>query len=155
MWETSRFRSKGLGGTIGQPENTGTAKKKKRREPRRHLMKRVHAQLVASQGWGTPATIVPARLVLSDMGPLSATLFASVPLELEQQVTLTLNLPQPFLLRGRVTYCRIFEVSSRIHCKQTFPYRIQVEFDFLNDGEMLAVREYLEGLQRSMMPKAA
>ena len=118
-------------------------------------MKRVQAQVVANNGWGVAATIIPARLVLNDLGPQSVTLFTVQTLELGQQVTLTLEHPRPLLVRGRVTYAALFELSSRIHGSQKFSYRVQVEFEFLNDGEAMAVREYVEELVRNDLLKAA
>jgi hypothetical protein len=151
MWETSRF-SRGWG---GQPPGDGGNKPKGGNRAARMRMKRTQAQLVANNGWGVPSTIIPTRLILNDLSPQSVTLFATGPLDLGQPVSLSIEHPRPLLVRGKVTYCALFELSPRIHSSPRFPYRLQIEFDFLNDGEALAVREYVELLNRTDLTRAA
>jgi hypothetical protein len=148
MWETSRFRgnNNGKGGANG-----GNGGGKRRGILR---MKRVQAELVANNGWGVAGTVVVTRLILNDLGPKSVTLFSSASLELGQQVTFSIEHPRPLVVRGKITYNALFELTSRIHCNPRYPYRIQVEFDFLNDGEAAAVREYVEELNRNELAKA-
>src|SRR4051812_6534128 len=94
MWETSnRYR----GGSKSDGGSRGNGKPRMR-------MKRIQAELVANNGWGVAATMVPVRLILNDLGPKSVTLFATQTLELGQQVTLTIEHPRPLLVRGKVTY---------------------------------------------------
>lgn len=118
-------------------------------------MRRVQAQIMATHGWGVAGTLIQSRLILNDLGPQSVTLFSSAPLEIGQTVTLTLEHPRQLVVRGRVTYSALFEISSRIHSSPRFPYRLQIEFDFLNDGEAQAVREYVEELTRNELSRAA
>jgi hypothetical protein len=148
MWETSRFRGNGNGSRSGGSGNGGQGRGTMR-------MKRVQAQIVANHGWGVPATVVSARLILNDLGPKSVTVFAQHSIELGQQVTFTLEHPRPLMVRGKVTYCALLELSPRIQGNAKLPYRLQVEFDFLNDGEALAVNEYVEELHRTDLSKAA
>jgi hypothetical protein len=137
MWETSRFRGKNQGGN-----GDGGKKAPKMR------MKRIQTQILASNGFGMEPTQIPVRLVLNDLGPQSVTVFALNALELGHEVALTIEYPRPLHVRGKVTYCALFDVVSRVHNSNRFPYRMQIEFEFLNDGEMIAVREYVEELQR-------
>jgi hypothetical protein len=150
MWETSRFKKSSGDGASGKGGGGG------RRGGRGAMrMKRVQAELMANHGFGVPGLAIQARLILNDLGHKSATVFANQTLELGQLVTLTLEHPRPLVVRGKVTYNALFELSSRTYAKTRYPYRIQIEFDFLNDGEAQAVREYVEELLKSDLSKAA
>ena len=152
MWETSRFSRGGGWGNQPPGGNNGGSRKSKGAHLR---MKRITAQLVANNGWGVPSTIIPVRVILNDLGPQSVTLFSLHPLELGQPVSLSIEHPRPILIRGKVTYCALFELTSRIHSNPKYPYRMQIEFEFLNDGEAEAVREYVEVMQKNDLTRAA
>lgn len=152
MWETSRFRKNNGDGSSGNGKPGGGGGRRGRGAMR---MKRVQAELMANHGFGVPGTVIQARLVLNDLGHKSATVFSNLPLELGQLVTLTLEHPRPLVVHGKVTYNAHFELSSRTYAATRYPYRIQLAFDFLNDGEAQAVREYVEELFRSDLAKAA
>lgn len=141
MWETSRFKGN-RGGEGGDGSGRGGKKVPKMR------MKRIQTQILASNGFGMEPTQIPVRLILNDLGPQSVTLFAMSSLELGHEVALTIEYPRPLHVRGKVTYCALFDVVSRVHNPNRYSYRMQIEFEFLNDGEMIAVREYVEELQR-------
>lgn len=154
MWETSRFNRGGNWGN--QPTgNGGSGNGRGRKKGPKMRMKRIQAQLVANNGWGVAATMIPARLILNDLGPQSVTLFATDPLEMGQPVSLSIEHPRPLLVRGRITHCALFDLNSRIHSLPRFQYRLQIEFEFLNDGEAEAVRQYVAELVRIDLTKAA
>lgn len=153
MWESAKFNRGGNWGN--QPTGGGGGGNPKRKSGPKMRMKRIQAQLVANNGWGVAATIIPTRLILNDLGPNSVTLFATSPLELGQLVSLSIEQPRPLLVRGKVTYCAPFNLSSRIHSTPRYQFRLQIEFDFLNDGEAIAVREYVADLIRTHLTKAA
>jgi hypothetical protein len=154
MWEAAKFNRGGNWGNQPSGGGGGSNNNKKKSGPRMR-MKRIQAQLVANNGWGVAATIIPTRLILNDLGPQSVTLFAVSPLELGQLVSLSIEHPRPLLVRGKVTYCAMFDLNSRIHSAPRYQYRLQIEFEFLNDGEAEAVREYVAELVRTDLTKAA
>jgi len=151
MWETSRFK-KNSGSSAGNG-NAGSGKG--RRGARSMRMKRVQAEVVTDNGLGMPGTVVVSRLVLNDLSSRGVTVFSTESIELGQMVTFTIEHPHPLTVRGKVTYNALFGLNSRTYSKPRYPFRIQIEFDFLNDGEADAIREYIENLNRNDLVKAA
>lgn len=151
MWELSRSKYK-RSRYAAEARHTQPQAKRPRKQMQ---LKRIQPKLVASHNWGLAATLVPSRMVLNDLGPLSVTLSTAMPLELGQDVSLMIQFPREFVVRGKVTYCRLAELESRIFCKVRYPYRVQIEFDFLNDGEAYAVREFVEEIIREHLTKIA
>ncbi len=144
MWEIPRFRIRAYVKAIQKQRSDRRAASNKNNT----RMKRTQAQLITSNGFGVPVTIIPARVVLNDMQPTEMALFATEPFEEGSVINLTIEEPRRFFITGRVVSCFSNEANTRILTQQAYHYRIRLRFLFNSMEEVVAVKEYCEYLNR-------
>jgi hypothetical protein len=148
MWEVPRFRVRAYVRALGQRRLERSVQAELKSTVH---FKRTQAQIITQAGFGVAATIVPARVVLNDLQPSEITLFSAQAFTVGDSVAFMLEQPHPFYVKGKIAYCRTFEVGPRIKAAQHFPFRVKIVFEFLSQDEAEAVREYCRELARSVL----
>lgn len=148
MWQSSYSRRKAR--QQAQKQNRGV----------RLHMQRVTAQLKypADHGLGekVATTILPARVILNDFTPRGLTLFVPASILVGETLSITLDEPQQFYIRGKVIWVQL--VESRIVCggETNFSYRMGIEFIFESEAEAEAAKAFCDMIKDEYtMPSAA
>jgi hypothetical protein len=124
------------------------AKDQARRESQvpMHLV-RTDAQIqVGGEGLQSHAPIIHARIVLNEMTPLGLFVAAEKALLVGQRVSLTMDQPKRFFVRGRITSCLDEGVDRKIIQEVSYRYRVGIKFDFKSANERAAVAAYCREL---------
>ncbi|MGK5083969.1 hypothetical protein WDW37_11770 [Bdellovibrionota bacterium FG-1] len=150
MWEPPKYRQKYYLRTLMREK----AAQRRKKSTQIHLL-RTQADLLVITGPYDEPYSVSARLILNDLTPEGVTLFLSHPLPIGQTVHFQLLSPEPLVVPARVAYCREFTLNPGIQTQHTFPYRIKLNFSFLNDGDAAMVRHYCEELERTLLSHAS
>ena len=106
-----------------------------------HLRK-VRAEVKALGGF-TDA-IQEVQVVLSDISPRGVGLFSSAPMEIGQELALTLDDPKRFYVKGRVAWCQEYDATSHVLSASPVSYRIGLEFFFDSEEDETEVRNYCD-----------
>lgn len=91
--------------------------------------------------------IYKARLMLSEISMFSVYFFCESPLTIGQSIVIDFLVPNRFVLNAEITYCRPFNMKSRIISKNKLSYRIAAEFTFLRNGERTLLRNFLKSIK--------
>jgi hypothetical protein len=150
MWDIPRFRIRAYVKSLQDRRKRAEAG----RRPPLHF-RRTEAQLTRLGVLGAQAEIAHGRVVLNDLRPNQLTLFTNQPLEEGLRIALTITHPEPFYVKARVRYCRAFEVFPRIVARETYPYRVKLEFFFDNEAERETVERYCAYLNQNYLPAAS
>lgn len=102
-----------------------------------------------------PSKPVAGIVVLNDLDPHGIYVFMTEALPVNQEVEVQIAYPRTLNVYGKVSGYRAVEVNQRIHSKHVYPFRVRIEFTFLNDGDASAVREYCNELSGTPRKKAA
>lgn len=109
--------------------------------------KRIQAGLQVAQGLGLPPKSIEGRIVLNDLGPEGLFIFTAEALPPDSEVEVNLSFPRTLNVYGKVTGCWLAEQSGRVQSAKVFPFRLRIDFTFLNEGDATAVREYCADLE--------
>jgi hypothetical protein len=118
-------------------------------------IQRAAAQIVTSQGVGTPKIVVQAIVMINELSPVGITVFAQSPFGGGQSVTLNIPDLQNFFVKGRVTVSQEVPMSQGILRRLPYKYRVQIRFEFSNEAEREAVKAYCYSLQQQYLVKHA
>ena len=91
--------------------------------------------------------IFKARTILSEIYMDKMFFFSSEKFIVGQSVVIKFNIPKPFIMNAEVTYCREFNMKSRIISEKKMPYRAAVEFTFVKNGERENLRKFLKSVE--------
>ena len=64
-----------------------------------------------------------------------------------QSIVVDFLVPKRFLMNAVVTYCRPYNMKSRIISKNNHPYRIGIQFSFLKPGERTILRQFVSSIE--------
>ena len=132
-------------------KNRATANAKRRDvekwRPRLHI-KRVVAELKLSAraNIGASTGVVSARVVLNDFSATGVGLFATEPVLVGTEVSLTIEHPKRFYCRARIVWCQEQITEGHILSQTPYTYRMGLQFVFESEEEETAVRQYYEEL---------
>lgn len=126
-------------------------KKRDGRKSRRFHVKRVNAEIKALGPPQAPATVTQARLVLNDLSPRGLGLFASAPMLVGQEISLTIEEPKRFSVRGRIIWCQEYDAGTHILTDYPYHFRVGIEFLFETQEEENQVRDFCEEIERDYL----
>ena len=95
----------------------------------------------------TDEKIVNGSSFLSEISIDEMYLFSAKEYLVGQSIVLEFLIPRKFVINAIVTYCRVYNIRSRIISPNKLPYRIGVKFSFLKDGERSILREFLKSIE--------
>jgi hypothetical protein len=123
------------------------ARKRERERVRRGIhIKRVRAEIKTVGELAAPALVTQARVLLNDFSPKGVGVFAHAPIIVGQLVSLTLEEPKRFYVKGRVVWCQEYAMESHVLSETPFHYRMGIEFVFETPEEEQQVKDYCEAL---------
>jgi hypothetical protein len=97
---------------------------------------------------------VHARLLLNDMTQKGVGIYSPIPFLPGQEVVIRLHDPRPFFLRGRIIWCREYNMKAAILSADPFTYRIGIRFVFESLEEERMVISYYELIRREFIHNA-
>jgi hypothetical protein len=118
-------------------------------------IKKVEAELRLHADFQSEAETVIGRLVLNDFLAEGVSLFTEKPVATGLRVSLTLQEPRPFYVRGEVIECTEVASPYRVISDHSYPYRVTVKFTLETEDEHRAVAAYYEEIMAGITRKAA
>lgn len=88
------------------------------------------------------------RIVLSDFSPVQVSFFAPTAFDVGQEISLTLEDPKRFYVKGRILFCQEHDVHSHVLSDTPFSYRIGIQFLFESAEEEKQVRAFCDLVHR-------
>ncbi len=64
-----------------------------------------------------------------------------------QSIVIEFQIPKKFVLNAQVSFCRAFNISSRIISSKKVDYRTVAKFTFLKEGERTLLREFIRSIE--------
>ncbi len=64
-----------------------------------------------------------------------------------QSIVIEFQVPKKFVLNAQVSFCRAFNISSRIISNKKVDYRTVARFTFLKEGERTLLREFIKSIE--------
>jgi hypothetical protein len=135
MWQAPNQRARALA--------QARRREKERAKKPMHL-RRVVGQLKAANN----EEAANARVLLNDLTPKGMGLFCSKPMMVGEEVSLTLEQPKQFYVKGRVVWCQEYSVDSHVLSKVSYSYRVGIEFIFDTDEDRKTVEDYCAELMK-------
>jgi hypothetical protein len=127
------------------------AKKRERDRLKPHLrIQKVHAEIKVLGAMRDPQ-FADCQVVLNDFSPLGVSLFSNTPLMVGDEVALTLEQPKQFYIKGRIISCQEYDATSRVLSKNTYSYRIGIQFKFETDEEKAEVKAYCDHIAQQFL----
>jgi len=118
-------------------------------------LKRAKAEILVQQAQSTSSPVrILSRVILNDMTPLGLFVYTSVPLTPGQQIQLTMDSPARFFVHGKVISTQNVGVGSRVISEVSYPYRIQILFEFKSSGDQDLVQRYCQEVLGSYLRSA-
>ncbi len=118
-------------------------------------IQRARAQVVASQGVGSPKVVVQGMVMINELTPIGIIILAESTFAMDQPVTLNIPDLQNFFVKGKVTASQEVAMSHGILRKYPYKFRVQIRFEFGDEAEREAVRAYCEALQKQYTHRSA
>jgi len=112
-----------------------------------------HLRMVNAELMPNPFSIdnsggpILCRVLLSDLTSRGILLFSSQPLAVGHKLQLTIDQPRRFFANVRVVALQNFLVEKKILYKDSYPYRVCLEFVFESPQEEMQIKEYCRELQ--------
>lgn len=114
---------------------------------------------------GVPATVKYAAvdadpvilegvLSLADLNPLGMTLFLEAQLVPGSDVSVTLEQPRQFYVRGGIVSCHNYLADSKVIFERPLAFRCAVKFKFDSPEEAEEVRKYCEYIYAEVLHRA-
>lgn len=95
----------------------------------------------------SPEKIIVGRTILSEIY-MDKMFFFSDKIFMEgQSIVLEFQIPKKFIVNAKVTYCRNYNMKSRIIKQNRLLFRTCVEFTFLKKGERTLLRDFLQSIE--------
>ncbi len=143
MWQAPSHRVRAL----------ASAKKRARERQR----KAIHLKLVDGEirilgnhlGDGSKGAAI--RVILNDLGSKGLGIFSSSPFMVGQEISITLEKPKRFFVKGRIAWCQEHDANSHVISNNPFSYRMGIVFTFADADEERKVREYCEILSKEYL----
>ncbi len=87
------------------------------------------------------------RAILSEIYMNEMFLFSNKSFLEGQSIVIDFLVPKRFLMNAVVTYCRPFNMKSRIISKNRHPYRVGIKFSYLKPGERTILRNFVQSIE--------
>ncbi len=91
--------------------------------------------------------ITRGMCILSELGMDHFHFFSNKAYLEGQSIVLEFLIPKKFVLNAEVTYCRAFNMKSRIIGENKLPFRIAARFTFLKSGERTLLRQFVKSVE--------
>lgn len=88
-----------------------------------------------------------AKAILAEIYMDQMFFFSNKPFLDGQSIVLDFLVPRRFVLNANVTFCRTYNLKSRIISKNRLSYRVGVKFSFLKEGERTILREFTKSIE--------
>lgn len=88
-----------------------------------------------------------AKAILAEIYMEQMFFFSNKPFLDGQSIVIDFLVPRRFVLNASVTYCRSYNLKSRIISKNRLSYRVGVKFTFLKEGERTILREFTKSIE--------
>jgi len=137
MWNAPQSRAQAV---------LGSRKRQHLRQKLNIHIFRVEAELKVSSPPKLEATpseeIIPARIILNDIGKHGMGLFLTQALSTGQTISITLEQPSLFYCKGKVLWCEEFSAYSNIISKCPFLFRAGICFNTETEKERQEIEKY-------------
>ena len=87
--------------------------------------------------------IVDGRLMSTDMTVKGISLFLNQPLGRDELVTLALSAPHHLYVKGKVRWCGLHTMNTKVLSTDSFAYRVYIEFYFDTPEEREALENFV------------
>ncbi len=87
------------------------------------------------------------RAILSEIYMNEMFLFSNQSFLEGQSIVIDFLVPKRFLMNAVVTYCRPFNMKSRIISKNRHPFRVGIRFSYLKPGERTILRNFVQSIE--------
>ena len=91
--------------------------------------------------------LINGKAVLAEVFMDKMYFFSNQPFIEGQSIVLDFLVPKRFIVNADVSYCRMYNLKSRIIGGNKLPYRVCVEFTFLRPGEKTLLRQFIESIE--------
>ena len=136
MWQAPNSRSRAL----------ASQRRRERERLRRPIhIKRVDGKLTLA-GSAKDAAPIGIRVVLNDLSPKGAGIFAPSIIPVGQEISITIEEPKHLSLKGKVTWYQEHDANSHILTQVPFSYRIGIEFIFDTEADKQAAETYCKDI---------
>lgn len=85
--------------------------------------------------------------LLTEINIQNIFMFANKEFLVGQSVVIEFVIPRHFIVHGTVSYCRPYNMRSRIISANKMPYRVGVQFNLDKAGERTILREFLKSIE--------
>ncbi|EQC46511.1 hypothetical protein [Bacteriovorax sp. Seq25_V] len=87
------------------------------------------------------------KAILSEIYMDQMYFFSSKPFLTGQSIVLDFLVPRRFVMNADVTFCRTYNMKSRIISKNRLSYRVGIKFTYLKEGERTILREFTRSIE--------
>ena len=87
--------------------------------------------------------IIDGRLMSTDLTATGIGLFLNQPVGRDELVTLALSSPHHLYVKGRVRWCSLHTMQTKVLSTDSFMYRVYIEFYFDSPEEREALRNFI------------
>jgi len=148
MWDhDSRYRA--------QRRAKESERKRAKSRDKQLKIRKVDAELRLHADFQSEAETVSARMVLNDFLSEGASLFVEHPVPTGYRVSLTLQEPKSFYVRGEVVECTEVASPFRVISSQAYPFRVTIRFILESDDERKAVEQYYDEIRADFIKNKA
>lgn len=98
---------------------------------------------------------IPGQMILSDINMQSVLIFAEEGFTPGQNIGITFNIPNSFILTARVDTCSNLGRKSRVISNKKFHYRIACIFEFKYESQKSSLRSFLKSVEPDIPPGPA
>ncbi len=86
-------------------------------------------------------------LILAELEMSHLYFFTNKQFTVGQSIVVEFLIPKKFSLNLDVSYCRAFNLKSKIISSQNFRYRVAAKFTFLKEGERTLLRQFIKSVE--------
>ena len=98
---------------------------------------------------------IPGQMILSDINMQSVLIFAEDGFTPGQNIGITFNIPNSFILTARVDSCTNLGRKSRVISNKKFHFRISCVFEFKYESQKDSLRNFLKSVEPEIPPGPA
>lgn len=91
--------------------------------------------------------VAKGMCLLSEVGMNDLYFFTNESYLEGQSIVLEFLIPQKFIVNAEVSYCRVFNMKSRIIGGHKLPFRVAAKFTFLKEGERTLLRQFVQSVE--------
>ena len=135
MWQSSGVKNKLLA--------VVRKRERDRLRPSFHI-KRIYAEVESRGGEASAGGTLRVRFILNDLTPTGGGFFSQEPFVSGQEMRIVISEPYPFECQARVVWSQSQSSGLHVISKESYHYRVGVEFIFSSPEERDQVREFYQ-----------